>query len=142
MYTQEQTTQMLNEHTRLIAAVSESVKSAHHRIGEMKELTKSVHELAQSNTAIATEVKLLAQKFDKSIERIESGQKSQGERIGNIERSLQQIERNEKDIAKNAEDIEGIKQIPAQRWKMVVEKVITLIVAAAMGGLLAQFLGG
>ena len=141
MYSQEQVTQLLNQHTRDIAAVQESTKSAHHRIGEVNKLTESVHELAKSNTAIATEVKQLAVKFDKSVERIEAGQKSQGERIGGIERAIQQVERNEKDIAKNAEDIESIKQIPADRWKAVVEKAITLLVAALLGGLLAQVFG-
>ena len=74
------------EHEKDIAALKESGKSAHKRIDRIDKLTEAVRELAQSTTTIATEVKFLASKFDKEIEDIAQGQKSQGERLGELEK--------------------------------------------------------
>jgi len=113
MQNREQATGMAIENAKEIAALWENSKSAHKRIDRMDKLTEGVHELAKSNTAIATEVKLLAQKFDKVTERIE------------------------KDIAKNTEDLEKLKLEPGQKWKLTTEKALTLAVAA-----IAAFIGG
>jgi len=100
-----------------IAAHGESLKSAHKRIDKVDKLTEAVHELARSNTAIATEVKVLACKFDKTIERIEQGQRSQDKRIGALEKE------------------------PGDKWKKLISQIITILIAMGVGWLLSQILG-
>jgi len=127
----------LLEHTKQISALQESTKSAHHRIDRMDKLTEAVHTLAQSNTAIATEVKMLATKFDKTIERIEAGQKSQGERLGIIERDITQIQRNEKEIGDLSDKLDAVRTEPGEKWKYLIFALIGGIAAGALG-----FFGG
>jgi len=136
----DQMASTLMEHTKQISALQESGKSAHLRIDKMDKLTGAVHTLAQSNTAIATEVKMLASKFDKAIERIESGQKSQGERLGVIERDITQIQRNEKEIGDLADKLDEIRMAPGEKWKYLVYALIGGIVAGILGILGGGFL--
>ena len=86
---EENVSSTLLQYAKDITALQESAKSAHKRIDKTDKLTEAVHELARSNAAIASEVRSLAEKFDKAIERIEQGQRSQGERLGLLERELQ-----------------------------------------------------
>ena len=125
----------LFEHARQITALQESAKSAHKRIDKMDKLTEAVHELARSNTAIATEVKALAEKFDKTTERIEKGQKAQGERLGLIERDIQQVKQNEKEIADMADKLDTLRMEPGEKWKSVVSEICKLLAVAAVTAL-------
>ena len=129
----DQMSNTILEHTKEISALKESGKSAHHRIDRMDKLTEAVHSLAQSNTAIATEVKMLATKFDKTIERIEAGQKSQSARLGTIERDITQIQRNEKEITDLSDKLDGVRMAPGEKWKYLVYALIGGIVAGGLG---------
>jgi DNA repair exonuclease SbcCD ATPase subunit len=128
----EQLQNAFMEQTKQISALQESVKSAHHRIDRMDQLTEAVHTLAQSNTAIATEVKMLTSKFDKTIERMEKGQKCQGERLGTIERDITQIRRNEKEIGELSAKFDAVRMEPAEKWKYLIFAIIGGIVAGVL----------
>jgi len=84
----DQMSSMVLEHTKKIEALKGSMKTAFNRLDKTDKLTEAVHTLAQSNTSLATEVKMMASKFDKAIDRIEAGQQRQGERLGNIEKDV------------------------------------------------------
>ena len=49
----------------------ESIKSAHHRIGELQEMNKTIKELAVATAQLATETKALREDYAKADERIE-----------------------------------------------------------------------
>jgi chromosome segregation ATPase len=99
-----------------IAAVKESVKSAHKRIDENDRITDGIHKLAANVEALALQVKLLTEKMESNIGRLESGLKDQGERIGQLEKE------------------------PAAKWKSLVSQVMSIIVAAVVGGVIANFI--
>jgi chromosome segregation ATPase len=125
-----------------IAAVWESSKSAHKRLNENDRITAGIHELAKSVATIATEIKGLTAKLDESVERIENGQRAQGERLGRVEHAIAAFEQNAKDIEDHEKRLNSIEKEPGQKWKDLVKQVIALIVAAAVGGFFAQFFGG
>jgi chromosome segregation ATPase len=130
----EQYTQTM-QNSKDIAALTESVKSAHKRIDNLKDLTTGINRLAENVAALTAEVKFLANKLDKNIDRIEQGQKAQGERLGKVELAIQQIERNEKDIAANTTRIETILQEPARKWKDLTSHMKVLIVGSIFCGI-------
>jgi len=140
MHTPEQLAQVVLNHTKDIAAIKESVKSAHKRIDDNDRIIASIHELAKNVAAMAAEIKLLTDRFDKNIERIEQGQKTQGERIGEIERAIHQIESNEKTIIRHAEKLEAMEKEPAQKWKDLGKQVLTLVIAAVVGMVIANIM--
>jgi predicted nucleic acid-binding Zn-ribbon protein len=131
--TDSQLSQTVIDHTRDISALYEQTKSLGKRIDENDTVTKGIHELARQIATIAVEIKSLARSFDSSIERVESGQKSPGERIGNIERTLISMERHEKELEKHTQRIEAIEKEPAGKWKTLVAQITALIVAALVG---------
>ena len=104
------------ENAKAIAAVAESAKSAHKRIDDNDRITEGIHKLASNVEALAVQVKMLTERMDSSIERIEAGLKSQGERIGALEKE------------------------PAHKWKTLVAQVTALIVAAVIGVVITKFL--
>lgn len=114
--TLEQLTEQTLKHAGEIAAVHESAKSAHKRIDENDRITDGIHKLASNVEALALQVKLLADSMETSIMRLESGLKSQGERISAIEKE------------------------PAAKWKTLVAQVLSIGVAAVIGGLIAKFI--
>ena len=136
----EQIQKLLLDHTRDISALQESGKSAHKRIGEMSQLTTAVHELAKSNAAVAMEVKSLATKLDKTIERIERGQQTQGERIGRMEASIQQIERNEREISSLADKLDIVRMEPGEKWKTLITHLVGYLMVGILGALAGNFI--
>lgn len=116
MMTQEQITDKVIQNSNDISALKENIKSAHKRIDENDKITEGIHKLASNIESLALQVKLLTERMDSSIERIESGLKGQGERIGALEKE------------------------PASKWKDLGKQVISLIVAAVFGIIAAKFL--
>ena len=112
----EQITEQVIANGKEIARVHESVKSAHHRIDENDRITEGIHKLAANVEALALQVKMLAGEMRDAIDRIESGQKSQGERIGKLEAE------------------------PAGKWRALVTQVISLVIAAVVGGAITRLL--
>ena len=124
---EEQITKIVMEHTKEIAAVLGSAKSAHKRIAEIDKIAEGVHDLAKSVVEMATEIRLLTKQVDSSIKRIEEGQKAQGDRIGNIEKNM---------LAR----FEAIEKEPATKWKNFTWLIIAGVVTAVLGFLMAQLL--
>jgi len=123
----------LFDHTREIAALWEKTKSAHRRINHVDQLTASVHELAKSNTVIAAEVKLLAEKFEKSIDNIQQAQKRQGERIGALEPTARSVAQCERTLADLSVKLDTLRMAPAENWKTLLRQVLAALAALALG---------
>lgn len=120
-----------------IAALYESSKSAHKRIDQMDELAASVHELAREVGRIAEKVEQIAERMDKTILRIEQGQKDQGIRIGNIEKSLLPVSRNEKAIETHERRLDEIDKAPGEKWN----RLLWLIFSAGIGAVVTFIAG-
>lgn len=114
--TPEQVTGKMLALTEELASVKASTKSAHKRIDENDRITNGIHEIAASVQSLAIQVKLLTEKMDESIGQVQAGLKSQGERIGALEKE------------------------PADKWKNMIAQVIGLVVAAAVGCVIAKFI--
>lgn len=114
--TQEQLTNKVIQNSNDISALRENVKSAHKRIDENDRITEGIHKLASNVESLALQVKLLTERFDSSLERLEQGQRNQGERIGALEKE------------------------PGAKWKDVTKQIITLVVAAVFSVIAAKFM--
>lgn len=86
IYSNEKLVEIVMQDTRDIAEIKASVASAHRRIDENEQLTEGIHKLAENVATMSVEIKMLTEKFDKSIERIENGLKEQADRITIIEK--------------------------------------------------------
>ena len=78
--------------------------------------------------------------MDNSIERIEQGQKAQGERIGNIEKAILTITRNEKTIDEHDKRLDAIEKAPAHKWDKLTWLIIAGVVAAIVGAIMPRLL--
>ena len=114
--TMEQLTEQMLRQNREIAGIAASLKSAHKRIDENDRITEGIYKLAANVESLALQVKLLTESVDSRIERLENSQKTQGERIGTLERE------------------------PARKWRTLMTQVGALITAALVGGGLSHFL--
>ena len=123
-----------------IARLWEHSKSAQRRLDDTDKIISGIHELAKNVAAMAAEIKLLTDRVDKSVERIEQGQKTQGERIGSIEKSESQIERNEKTLMKHAEKLEAIEKAPADKWNKLTWLIVSGVAMAIIGFVMARLL--
>ncbi len=104
------------DNAKQIAALWESVKSAHHRINENDKITAGIHELATSIATIAAEIKALTAKLDESTDRIESGQRAE--------------------TIKDHEDrLDAIEKAPAAKWDKFIWLVFTAVVGAILGAI-------
>ena len=116
MYTPEQFAQMTIQNANDISEIKAGITSINKRIDENDRLTNSIHELATNVAAMSIEIKMLTEKFDSSITRIENDMNKQSERIAAIEKE------------------------PSQKWDKFVWLIIAAVVSAAIsfiaGGLL------
>ena len=130
---------MVHEHAKEIAVIKT-------RQGDHEKIAAGLHELSKSVAAMAMEIKLSSENHNKTlktatentnkaIERLAQGQKDQGERIGAIEKSIQQIERNEKDITDMADKLDAVRMEPGNNWKNLVGQFIAALVGLAVGAL-------
>ena len=139
--TQEHMMEQLMAQNKDVAALWESAKSAHKRIDETDEIIKGIHRLAANVETLALEVKLLTQRMDSSIARMERSIKSQGVRIGAVETQTQSAEHSGKSIAVLEGKVQAMEKEPADRWREMVRQVVTIAGAALAGSLLAGVLG-
>ena len=140
MYTNEQMAKMTHENSKEIAALRESTKSAHKRLNENDAMTAGIHDLAKSVAQMATEIRLLTERMDASIERIEQGQKAQGERIGSIEKMVSSLDRNERKLADHEKRLDEIEKEPATKWKNFTWLIIAGITTAVVAFLVGKFI--
>ena len=136
--------QIINQHTSEISQIRESVKIAHKRIGELGELTAGIHRLAENIAGISSEIRLLTKRVDENIDRIEQGQKEQGERLQSIEKTLSVMARNEQSTEKTFEDhekrLDEIEKEPATKWKNLAWLIIAGVVTALVAYLMARLI--
>ena len=59
------------EHTKEVAALRESLRSAHRRIDDLVKVADSMHELSKASAAMAIEVRLLAQNVTGIAEKLD-----------------------------------------------------------------------
>lgn len=133
--------------TKELSALWESTKSAHKRIDESDKVTSGIHKLSASIAGMTAEMKGIAERMEESnvhmtssIDRITEGQKLQGERIGNIEKAVLTIGRNEKLIEEHENRLDAIDKEPAAKWKnftwLIFAGIVTAVVAFFIGKLL------
>jgi methyl-accepting chemotaxis protein len=120
------------QHTKDIAALLESVKSAHKRIDATEELSNGIHKLAANVENNTKEVKRIA-------DRVDNGLREQGRRIGETETALVKISNMEQDIIDTKARVDRIEKEPADLWKHYVKQIGGLLVAAVIGYFLSQF---
>lgn len=98
-----------------LIATEQRSKSNTHRIddleAEQEKMRQELHELTVTVTALAKSVEQYVNTRNQEVEQLRTGQKSQGERIGALEKQ------------------------PAENWKLVVRTIITGIVGALAGGI-------
>lgn len=116
MTTTEQLSTELIKHTGELAALAESLKSAHRRIDENDHIIEGIYKLAANVEGLAIQVKLLTESVESSIGRLESSLKTQGERISQLEKE------------------------PAEKWKALVGQIISLTAAALFGLLISKLI--
>lgn len=97
------------QNSKELAALAESIKSAHKRIDENDHITQGIYELAANVKTLAVQVKDISDKFETSIIKIERSLAKQGERIGELEGK------------------------GGKRWEAITGQIIALIVAALFG---------
>ena len=131
----KQLADLVLQHSREITALQESTKSAHHRIAENGKIAAGINDLANSITEMTAEIKHLTKRVDSSIEKIESGQKAQGERIGDVEKTLLTMNRVEKYVDEHGKRLDTIEKAGAHKW----DKLVWLIVAGVVSVLIAYF---
>jgi chromosome segregation ATPase len=125
--------QILIQHTKEISAVQESAKSAHKRLDENDRIITGIHKLAANMENLTIEVKRLAEK-------LENGLREQGKRIGAVEAAFMKVSAMESDVKTALSKIESIEREPADRWKSLKTQLISLVVAAVVGGTIAVIL--
>ena len=135
----EKTAGQVVKNTADIAALWESVKSAHKRLDENDRITEGIHRLAANVEGLAQQVKLMTVKWEENVGRLETSIKSQGERIGSVERRISEVGRQEKQIENAVKRIDAIEREPAERWKGLVKQLIALAVAALFGAIVSKF---
>ena len=139
--TQEQLTGQILSHSRDIAALWESSKSAHRRIDENNGIAKGIHKLATNVETLALQVKLLTERMDSTVERMEKSLDSQGERIGAVEAASRAGERQEQSIATLARKVEALEREPGIKWRAFVSQMLAILAAVTAGIVLARLLG-
>ena len=73
MYTEHKTTEgEIKEIWERLTAGESSIKSAHHRIDALQQMSKSIQDLALATTQIAAETKALREDYEKADKRIET----------------------------------------------------------------------
>lgn len=104
----EESTKMAIQNASDISEIKAEIASINRRIDANDQLTNNIHQLAENVATMSVEIKMLTEKFDKSIERIESGLKEQSERITVIEKT------------------------PSQKWDKFIWLIIAAVISAAV----------
>lgn len=86
-----------------------------------------------------TEVEERAKSNSHRIDEIEKRQDKLDDLVGTVKVLAEQEKRVEGDVKEIKDDVKSIKDKPAKRWDAVVTQIITLLVAAIVGFILAKF---
>jgi hypothetical protein len=104
----------LREHSVDISALKEKLNSAEKRIDENKVFAEKMHDLSAVVREVSVVVKHISEKFEKSLVVMERGIQNQDERLKNLEHR------------------------PAKRWEHLIVNMISILLAAAIGALIAK----
>lgn len=137
--TNEQLTEQVMNLKSENSELRSSLKSAHKRLDENDRVINGIHEIAASVKALALQIKLLTERLDENMDKIEDSLQRQGERIGAVERISLTIEHNEKSITTLLSKVDALEKEPAHKWKDLVKQVIALAVAAVVGAVTGKF---
>jgi methyl-accepting chemotaxis protein len=140
MLSDEQFADLVMKHSTEISALQENTKALNQRLNENKNIAEGINKLALSVGEMAIEIKHLTTRVDASIGKIEGGQKAQGERIGNIEKTIMLFERNEKNIEEHEKRLDAIEKAPGHKWDKLGWIVIGGIVTAVVAFMMARIL--
>lgn len=110
--TQEQLAGHIITHSKDIAALRENARAIQGRLELIENQTQYVHRLATTIEGLTVQIEHQNRQIDKMLDSL----KTQGRRIGKLEGE------------------------PAGRWKALISQVVTLVVAALIGGALANLL--
>jgi predicted nuclease with TOPRIM domain len=121
---------MLIEHNSKIAALEQRADAAEERIRENAALLMGIHQLAANVESLTSEVKRLGDKLD-------SGLREQGKRIGELETTMIRLSNMENKVDSVYSRVNVIEKEPAEKWK----KFVWLIVAGIATTLVAYFAG-
>lgn len=86
-----------------------------------------------------TEVEERAKSNSHRITEIEKRQNNLDDLVGTVKVLADREERVEGDVKEIKDDVKSIKDKPAKRWESVVTQIITILVAAVVGFILAKF---
>ena len=127
-----------------IGKLEQGLKLVTSRIDKMDNLANIVQTLVQNVAVISNEVQRLVESSTKNFDRIDKGDKIRGERVGALEKQVQQIPNNKAEIVKIEEAISKINETlnkiqlePAEKWKTIVKYIVIALATAAV----THFLG-
>lgn len=86
-----------------------------------------------------TEVEERSKSNSHRIDEIEKRQDKLDDLVGTVKVLAEQEKRVEGDVKEIKDDVKSIKDKPAKRWEAVVTQIITILVAAVAGFILAKF---
>ena len=110
--TQEQLSGHIMAHSKDIAALWENSRATRERLERIEGQTQHVHRLATTIEGLTVQIEHQNRQVDKMLDSL----KIQGMRIGKLEGE------------------------PASKWKALISQVVTLVVAALIGGALSNLL--
>ena len=85
-----------------------------------------------------TEVEALAESNERRIEECEKRQNNLSELVGTVKALAVKEERVERDVKEIKSDVKSLTNKPAKKWDDLVSQIITILVAAVVGFILAK----
>ena len=127
-----------------VTKLEQGQKTIISKLNKMDNETEIMQNLSQDVAVISSELRRLSESSTKNFDRIDQASKNQGERVGALEKSVQQIPNNKADIVEIKDDISKINETlnkiqlePAEKWKTIVKYILIALVTAAV----THFLG-
>ncbi len=133
MNSNEQIPQITLEHAQKIAALEQMYSSMGKRIDENGHVTTGIHKLAANVESLTGELKRLGEK-------LETGLKEQGKRIGEAESKLVSLAAIEKSVRENDTRLDALEREPGQKWRTLTAQIVSIVVTAVVTGLVMNFI--
>lgn len=86
-----------------------------------------------------TEVEERSKSNTKRLDEMKKRQDNLDELVGSVKVLAEREERVESDVKEIKEDVKNLAEKPAKRWDALVGQIITIVVAAVAGFILAKF---
>lgn len=86
-----------------------------------------------------TEVEDRSKSNTKRLDKVEERQDNLEELVGSVKVLAVEVGNMKTDVAETKKNVKALSEKPAQRWENLVSQLVSLIVAAAFGFLLAKF---